>query len=125
MRYLLYTFLTVGLIAGQLVSGVSYADSKRIEVYELSQAYWDTQPGETLGEIVQTLMPDNQYLRAKLMREIVQLNPNAFINGDPGRMLANTRLFLPNSTVGTMQKSEEANYSVKQFQWGSIKTPRQ
>ena len=125
MRYLLYTFLTVGLIAGQLASGAVYADSKRIEVYELSQAYWDTQPGETLGEIVQTLMPDNQYLRAKLMREIVQLNPNAFINGDPGRMLANTRLFLPNSTVGTMQKSEEANYSVKQFQWGSIKTPRQ
>ena len=125
MRYLLYTFLTVGLIAGQLVSGAGYADSKRIEVYELSQAYWDTQPGETLGEIVQTLMPDNQYLRAKLMREIVQLNPNAFINGDPGRMLANTRLFLPNSTVGTMHNTEEANYSVKQFQWGSIKTPRQ
>ena len=125
MRYLLYTFLTVGLITGQLVSGVSYADSKRIEVYELSQAYWDTQPGETLGEIVQTLIPDNQYLRAKLMREIVQLNPNAFINGDPGRMLANTRLFLPNSTVGTMHNSEEANYRVKQFQWGSIKTPRQ
>ena len=124
MRYLLYTFLTAGLIAGQLATGSAYADSKRIEVYDLSQAYWDTQPGETLGEIVQTLMPDNQYLRAKLMREIVQLNPNAFINGNPDRMLANTRLFLPNSTVGTMQKSEAANYSVKQFQWGSIKTSR-
>ena len=125
MRYLHYKFLTAVLIAGQLATGAAYADSKRIEVYELSQAYWDTQPGETLGEIVQSLMPDNQYLRAKLMQEIVQLNPNAFINGDPGRMLANTRLFLPNSTVGTMHNTEEANYSVKQFQWGSIKTPRQ
>ena len=125
MRYLLYKFLTAGLIASQLASGAALADSKRIEVYELSQAYWDTQPGETLGEIVLELMPDNQYLRAKLMREIVELNPNAFINGDPGRMLANTRLFLPNSTVGTMDKTETADYSVKQFQWGSIKTPKQ
>ena len=125
MRYLLYKLLAAGLIAGQFVSGAAYADSKRIEVYELSQAYWDTQPGETLGEIVQTLMPDNQYLRAKLMREIVQLNPNAFTNGDPGKMLANTRLFLPNSTVGSMDKSEASDYSVKQFQWGSIKTPKQ
>ena len=125
MRYILYKLLTVWLIASQLASAPVYADSKRIEVYELSQAYWDTQPGETLGEIVQTLMPDNQYLRAKLMQEIIQLNPNAFTNGDPDKMLANTRLFLPNSTVGTMDKSEAADYSVKQFQWGSIKTPRQ
>ena len=125
MRYLLYKFLTAALAVAQLAGGAAYADSKRIEVYELSQAYWDTQPGETLGEIVQTLMPDNQYLHAKLMREIVQLNPNAFITGDPGKMLANTRLFLPNSTVGTMHKSEAADYSVKQFQWGSIKTPKQ
>ena len=105
----------------QLMQQLVHADSKRIEVYELSQAYWDTKPGETLGEIVQTLMPDNQYLRARLIQEIVQLNPKAFTNGDPDLMLSNTRLFLPNSTVGA-QKTEDGDYDVKQFQWGSIKT---
>ena len=108
----------------QLMFQTVHAESKRIEVYELSQAYWDTTPGETLGEIVQTLMPDNQYLRARLMQEIVQLNPNAFSNGDPDLMLSNTRLFLPNSTVG-IQNSEDGEYDVKQFQWGSIKTRKQ
>ena len=101
---------------------VATADSKRIEVYELSQTYVDVRPGDTLGEIAARLLPHNPSLQQKLMNEIMQLNPGAFPGNRAEHMLAGERLFLPNS----MQQSDsnERNVTIESFSWGNIKRPR-
>ncbi len=65
--------------------------SKRIEVYSLSQNYWGTQYGDTLGEIVIHLLPNYPSKHEALKQDIVDLNPEAFINNNPAQMLANKR----------------------------------
>ncbi|MGB5278798.1 MAG: hypothetical protein WBO73_17990 [Gammaproteobacteria bacterium] len=99
----------------------SWAESKRIEVYPLSQSYWDIKAGETLGGIVSKLLPANHYLQDKLTREIIALNPEVFPNGDPDRMLANRRLWLPNAVKTPSPPSNASEYTIQSFQWGSIK----
>ncbi|MBT8127301.1 MAG: hypothetical protein HKP12_04080 [Gammaproteobacteria bacterium] len=113
MRYLLFITL--------LVVSPAWAESKRIEVYPLSQHYWDTRAGDTLGTIVSTLIPANQHLQQRLMREIISLNPEVFPDGDPNRMLANRRLWLPNAIKPPSDQSDSSAYSIQHFQWGSIK----
>lgn len=100
------------------------AESKRIEVYPLTQHYWDIQAGDTLGSIVSTLMPANHYLQEKLMREIISLNPDIFPEGKPDRMLANRRLWLPNAVRRDDHKSSLSEYTIESYQWGSIKKNR-
>jgi Tfp pilus assembly protein FimV len=114
MRHLLLTAL--------LVCNLAWAESRRIEVYPLSQNYWDTKAGDTLGEIVDTLLPENRYLQEKLMRDIVSLNPGVFPNGDPHYMLANKRLWLPNAVKAPDTTSDPDDYTIETYQWGSIKT---
>ena len=69
--------------------------SKRIEVYELSQNYWDIQYGDSLSKIAYYLLPNNPAKRVSLQKDIVSLNPHAFIAGDPARMIAGKKLQLP------------------------------
>lgn len=100
--------------------------SKRIEVYTLSQNYWDTRIGETLGEIVVQLLPNNPSKRAALKQDIVNLNPHAFINADPARMLADKRLRLPGqmNQADSIPPSEITNSpttTVESYSWGHIK----
>jgi len=97
-------------------------ESKRIEVYSLSQNYWDIKSGDTLGEIVNTLLPDNTHLQEKLIRDILSLNPEAFPGGNPNYMLANRRLWLPNAVKQPGDKTNSADVIIETFQWGSIKT---
>ena len=113
MRYILFIAM--------FASSLAWAESTRIEVYPLSQQYWDVTTGDTLGEIVDTLMPRNPYLQARLMRDILSLNPDVFPNGNPHLMLANKRLWLPNAVKHTDSTSESYNYIVESYQWGSIK----
>ena len=113
MRYFLVIML--------LVTSPGWAESKRIEVYPLSQHYWDTKAGDTLGGIVSTLLPKTHYLHETLAREIVALNPEAFPEGDPERMLADKRLWLPNAIKPPSDQSDFSGYTIKHFQWGSIK----
>ena len=113
MRHLL--FLTL------LLTTHAWADSTRIEVYPLSQNYWDIKPGDTLGDIVNTLIPGNTYLQKKLMRDIVALNPDVFPEGSPHRMLANKRLWLPNAITRPDNAANSLDYTVESFQWGNIK----
>ena len=113
MRYLLVITL--------LAAGSAWAESQRIEVYPISQHYWDTQTGDTLGEIVSSLLPVNHYLQAALTREIIALNPDVFPDGDPDRMLANKRIWLPNGVKPPSGPPNAAEYTVQDFQWGSIK----
>ena len=105
-----------------LCSSLASAESKRIEVYPLRQNYWDIKSGDTLGEIVNTLLPDNPYLQQKLIRDILSLNPEAFPGGNPNYMLANRRLWLPNAVKQPGDKTNSADVIIETFQWGSIKT---
>jgi Tfp pilus assembly protein FimV len=104
-----------------LVTIPAWAESTRIEVYPLSQSYWDIKPGDTLGGIVNTLIPDNTYLQEKLVRDILSLNPDVFPDGNPHRMLANKRLWLPNAVKQPVSTSDTSDYTIETFQWGSIK----
>lgn len=113
MRYLVLTLLLTG--------SPCWADSTRIEVYPLSQSYWDVKTGETLGEIVDTLIPQNHYLQNRLIRDIVSLNPELFPDGSPDRMLANRRLWLPNAVKPPETATKPSVYSIETYQWGSIK----
>ena len=116
MRYLVFISL--------LLTAPSWAESRRIEVYPLSQHYWDIEDGDTLVEIVDRLMPANHYLQEKLMLEIISLNPAAFPDGSPDRMLANRRLWLPNAAIQPAYEPDSSEYTVESYQWGSIRKNR-
>jgi hypothetical protein len=113
MRYLVLMLL--------LSPSLVWAESTRIEVYPLSQSYWDIKTGDTLGEIVDTLIPGNPYLRQKLMHDIVSTNPDAFPDSNPDRMLANKRLWLPNAVKPPDDSANPSGYTIETYQWGSIK----
>lgn len=113
MRYLVLLML--------LSTSLAWAESRRIEVYPLSQNYWDIKHGDTLGEIVDTLIPNNTYLQDKLVRDIVSLNPDVFPGGNPNYMLANKRLWLPNAVKPPNDSLDSSGYSIETYQWGSIK----
>ncbi len=98
--------------------------SKRIEVYSLSQNYWDTQTGDTLGEIVHHLLPNNPGKRETLQQDIVHLNPDAFINGNASGLLANKRLWLPGYMKQADSEVDPATTTVERYSWGNIKRPR-
>ncbi len=71
--------------SSQTLSADTYdtnSESKRIEVYSLSQNYWDTQYGETLGEIVLHLLPNDP---AKILD---RLGPEPLENGFTTKLLA-------------------------------------
>ena len=98
--------------------------SRRIEVYSLSQNYWDTQEGDTLGGIVLQLLPNNPMKHELLKQDIVALNPDAFIGGDPDRLLANKRLWLPGYMKQADSKADADATIVERYSWGNIKRPR-
>jgi hypothetical protein len=98
--------------------------SKRIKVYYLSQNYWDTQYGDTLGQIVIHLLPNNPSRREVLKQYIVDLNPYAFINNNPAQLLANKRLWMPGYMEQADSKVDPATTIVERYSWGSIKRPR-
>ncbi len=95
--------------------------SKRIEVYSLSQNYWDTQYGETLGEIVLHLLPNNPAKQQALKQDILHLNPDAFISGNADKLLANKRLRLPGYMKQPDSKANPATTTVETYSWGNIK----
>ncbi len=99
-------------------------NSKRIEVYSLSQNYWDTQYGDTLAEIVLHLLPHNPAKHEALKQDIVHLNPHAFIGGNPEKMLANKRLRLPSHMKQADSKVNPATTTVETYSWGNIKRPK-
>ena len=99
------------------------AESKRIEVYSLGQQYWDTKKGETLGEIVQQLLPNNPRMHQRLLKDIVALNPGSFQNNNPDRMKANSRIWLPGHLTKPDTQVNRSKIHVEPFAWGNIKRP--
>jgi Tfp pilus assembly protein FimV len=113
-------FAVLLLLCPQLL----WADSTRIEVYPLSQNYRDVNRGDTLSGIAAELMPETPNLRQRLMGEIIELNPDAFIDGDPNRLRANTRLWLPNSPERPQADADSSARTVENYSWGSINRPK-
>jgi Tfp pilus assembly protein FimV len=112
------------LAACLLPCAASHAESKRIEVYPLSQHYVDTRAGDTLGEIAARLLPNNPRMQQKLMDDILRLNPDAFIERNPDQLLADTRLWLPNHLSKPDSRVDSSRHTVETFSWGNIKKPR-
>ena len=63
--------------------------------YNAGIRYLHVQKGQTLHNIVKRLYPTRHGEWPKITKEIVRLNPQAFINDDPTRMKAGVRLSLP------------------------------
>ena len=101
------------------------SSSKRIEVYSLSQNYWDTQFGDTLSDIARYLLPNNPSKRASLQEDILHLNPDAFVGGDPAMLLAGKRLWLPGYMKQADSNADPATTIVETYSWGNIKRQRE
>ena len=95
--------------------------SKRIEVYSLSQNYWDVRSGDTLSSIAHHLLPNNPAKREALQQDILHLNPRAFIAGQPEKLLAGKRLWLPGYMKQADSKADPATTTVEVYSWGNIK----
>jgi len=119
------TMLLLSVIFSGFLFANSFASqSKRVEVYSISQNFWDVTPGETLGDIVKQLLPDNPGLREKLLYQIVELNPDAFSQSNPDNLKANVRLWLPNNAPAMRQVKDKKLFNVKSYSWGQVYTPR-
>lgn len=115
LSVLFVSFLSLQAIANQ---------SKRIEVYAISQSYWDVTPGETLGDIVKQILPDNPAMHEKLLADLLKLNPEAFSNSNPDNLKAYVRLWLPNSITAKQTTKNKQDYEVKSFDWGQVFKPK-
>jgi Tfp pilus assembly protein FimV len=93
--------------------------SRHIHVYPIERQYWDVRPGDTLGGIVNALLPGASLHRQRLVDDILRLNPGAFIDGDPDRLSADVRLWLPNAV--TLPVSGRPDAEIEHFDWGYIK----
>ncbi len=104
-----------------LLCGPAVAGSKQVHVYQLSQQYWDVRRGDSLSFIAATLLPAAPRQQQALMRDILELNPDAFIGGNPNRLRANTRLWLPNFVQTPVRTRADRDSRVERYSWGSIK----
>ena len=118
---LITVYLAAGLLMQAVADDFSSDQSTRIEVYSLSQNYWDTRYGDTLSDIVLHLLPDNPSKHATLKLAIVKLNPHAFINDNPSRLLAGKRLWLPGYMKHADTRANPATTTVETYSWRNIK----
>lgn len=102
----------------------AWSESTRVEVYQVSQQYWDVSTGDTLSGIAIKLLPNNPRMQLRLMDDIVRLNPKAFIDNNKDLVLANTRLWLPGNMTRPDSTVNKKDYEVRTFSWGNIKTPK-
>ena len=89
------------LVVTGLVGAIGYtsiANATTTVEEALSEGAWIVEQNQWLGRIVAVLEP-NQGKRQALMEQIVFLNPQAFVNADPNRMLAGATLKLPDTSV--------------------------
>ena len=99
------------------------AESKRVQVFEQGQQYWDVKRGESLSLICQNLIPGNRKKQLVLQKKIFEENAAAFINNSVDRLIAGKRLWLPGS-YRAANAYDKTKYDVKEFHWGRIKTPK-
>ncbi len=117
------TLLIILLVASAMATA-TFAESKRVVVYPVSQHYWDTKTGDSLSVIAQQLLPNNAMLQKKLMSDILSQNPHAFINNNPNALLANKRLWLHHRIAPNDTKINTKNIQVESYSWGNIQRPK-
>lgn len=126
LRYLVPTTVCLMLLSSATFasnnanSAGSTGEAKRIEVYPLSQNFHDVASGETLQQIVLQLLPNRPAQRARLMQDIVQLNPSAFVKQNPNRLKAGVRLWLPNNPPRPAPQLQTSNRHIESFSWGQV-----
>jgi hypothetical protein len=62
--------------------------------------------------------------REALQQDILHLNPQAFINGQPEKLLAGKRLWLPGYMKQADSKTNPSTMDVETYSWGNIKRPK-
>jgi len=120
MRVLMRILLT--LIVSLLLTNAQ-ASSKRVQVYEKSQQYWDVARGDSLSLICLKLQKNNKAVFRNCQQKLFQENPDAFINKDPNQLISGKRLWLPGS-YRPASSQDSKKYHIKNFSWGSVKTPK-
>jgi Tfp pilus assembly protein FimV len=108
-----------------IYGGQAVAESKRVQVYQLSQQTWDVRPGDTLSGIAAALLPGAYRQQQALMQDIIEINPHAFIDSNPDLLRAYARLILPDELQTYSVPSEGSTTHVQQFSWGSIQRHEQ
>lgn len=88
------------------------------------EAYGPVRPGDTLWSIAARARPAG-VSQAQAMAAIMRANPEAFIGGDPGRLMAGSRLTVPDAPRMAQQPDAEARTSLAPYIPGwSRPTPR-
>lgn len=124
MNKILIPLVTL-LLCNTLWINHGWAKSIRVEVYPITQQYWDVTEGETLSGIAAKLLPNNPDMQQTLMEAIIRLNPEAFVNNDRNQLLSKTRLWLPSTMRKADSVVDKNKYDVQSFSWGNVKKPKQ
>ena len=118
-KYLILIFV----FANTAICNLVLAESKRIEVYENQQQFYDVQQGDSLSLICQRLHEQSSIALSTCMQRLYADNPDAFVNNSIDLLLAGKRLWLPGS-YRSVSRMGPGNYSVQKFSWGQIKKPK-
>ena len=89
----------VKLLIFLFIFGLNPAVSFSKEAYNADIRFLHVQKGQTLHNIVTRLYPERKKEWQQLTRDIIRLNPHAFIDNDPTKMKAGVRLELPKRVV--------------------------
>jgi hypothetical protein len=81
------------------IFGLNPAVSIAKEAYNADIRYLHVQRGQTLHNIIRRLYPERKNEWPQLSRDIVRINPHAFVDHDPTKMKAGVRLKLPKKVV--------------------------
>lgn len=106
-----------------LMSVYVHAESVNVKVYDKGQQFWDVKSGQSLSQICQALKAVSKTSRLACQQQILKKNPDAFINKNPNRLIVGKRLWLPGSYRAVSQLKND-QYHIKNFSWGSVKTPK-
>jgi len=89
----------VKLLIFLFILGLNPAVSIAKEAYNADIRYLHVQRGQTLHNIIRRLYPERKNEWPQLTRDIVRINPHAFVDNDPTKMKAGVRLKLPKKVV--------------------------
>ena len=117
--YIVNCLFICATLCTELIADTSH-NSKRIEVYSISQNFWDVRQGDSLSDIVLQLLPENKSKREKLFDQIFKTNPHAFIQNNPDKLKANVRLWLSNGSAVRNTPDKSKRYEIKSFDWGQV-----
>lgn len=89
----------VKLLIFLFILGLNPTLSIAKEAYNADIRYLHVQRGQTLHNIIRRLYPERKNEWPQLSRDIVRINPHAFVDNDPTKMKAGVRLKLPKKVV--------------------------